>query len=179
MIFADRFKSYIEKATDFEILDILNSGFCFEKELGGEKIAFWRSKDTISDPESRTVTTEFFCFPQNGEKNRMKQGINVTFDCTVENTVDEVTIFLNPGKIFFWPGEKYNMYYAKVASKAGRELMDKGINTFLHNKVVLVTPEDETVLLDEFDFSKYEFFMLGLMGGEFKVGLTLYQSSEN
>ena len=49
---------------------------------------------------------------------------------------------------------------------------ETGHNTYLRHDVMITTPEKEIVPLENFDFEAHHLFMLGLYGGEYKVGIS-------
>ncbi|MCR5295490.1 MAG: hypothetical protein K6E30_10045 [Lachnospiraceae bacterium] len=165
MTFEEKIERLAGEAEEEFFLDLANSGFAFDRLIDGETIAFRRSKDTAV---GERVETEFFCFPQNGRKDKMKMGMLLRFTVRPENAEDMEVHFTEAESGKAEKAGRSETYYSQVASRAGRELAKEGVNTFLHHEVVIRTPEKEEVLLNAFDFEANKLFMLGLYGGEYK-----------
>lgn len=165
MKFEDKIEKIFEEAEEEFLLDLLHAGFAFDREIKGEKIAFRRSKDELKEGR---VETEFFCFPQNGQRDKLKHGMLVRFAAEPENPEELTVRFGSPEKISTKKPERSETYYSQVASRAGREIAKEGANTYLHHDVMIRTPEKDVVHLDSFDFDANKLFMLGLYGGEYQ-----------
>lgn len=165
MTFEEKIEKVFEEAEEELVLDLLHAGFAFDREIEGERVAFRRSKDELKED---TVETEFFCFPQNGQRDKLKHGMLVRFAAKPENPDELLVRFGSPKKLSTKRPEKSETYYSQVASRAGREIEKEGANTYLHHDVMIRTPEKDVVGLDAFDFEANKLFMLGLYGGEYQ-----------
>ncbi len=164
MTFEEKIERFFEEAEEEFLDDIVHAGFAFDREIGKEKVAFRRSKDELKDGR---VETEFFCFPQNGQRDKLKHGMLVRISSEPENP-DELTVrFGNFDRPRIRKPERSDTYYSQVASRAGRDIAKEGANTYLHHDVMIRTPKKEEVLLDAFDFEANRLFMLGFYGGEY------------
>ena len=171
MNFTDKLQRELEKSTSDVLVGMLESGFTFDMIFAGEKCGFRRCKDLIQDPDTGKLYTEFFCFPQNGKKDKLQHGLCFSVVSTVEDFSEKKSVFADAGQLKCHKAGKVDIYYSHVASRAGKQIAETGANTFLHNDVVIFTPENECILLDDFDFAKNSLFMLGLYGGEYKIGV--------
>ncbi len=171
MVFAEKMRRELEKSDPDVFVGMLEGGFTFDMIFAGEKCGFRRCRDVVQDEESGKIYTEFFCFPQNGKKDKLQQALSFSVECKVRDLGEKQSVFTEVENLQCWKSDKKEVYYSHVASRAGAQIVETGANTFLHNEVVILTPENETVPLDEFDFEKNKLFMLGLYGGEYKIGV--------
>ncbi|MGN0255841.1 MAG: hypothetical protein ACI4D6_07690 [Chordicoccus sp.] len=173
MDFMDAFEKKIEEeGTDF-LTDLLNSLYSEGLVLDGQSYSVRRMSDEIVDDsgETKKVKTGFFCFPQNGEKDRLFQGGAFYIASDLTNVDGKQASFSNPGKPDYVMPDKQVVYYGMVATKARKLLKEQHANSFLFHDVTITTPEGKTELLDGFDFSQHKLFMLGLYGNEYKIGI--------
>ena len=96
MTFEEKIEKVFEEAEEDLVLDLLHAGFAFDREIEGERVAFRRSKDELKED---TVETEFFCFPQNGQRDKLKHGMLVRFAAKPENPDELLVRFGSPKKI--------------------------------------------------------------------------------
>ncbi len=165
MTFEEKIEKIFDEAEEEFLLDLAHAGFAFEREIKGDKVAFRRAKDELRDGR---VETEFFCFPQNGQRDKLKHGMLVSFSAEAENPEELNVRFAKPEKKAVKKSERVDTYYSQVASRAGRDIEREGANTYLHHDVFIRTPEKEQVHLDAFDFEANKLFMLGFYGGEYQ-----------
>ncbi len=171
MTFADTLKRKLQAADENVLLEILAGGFIFDYELEGELCGFRRSQDEILDEEGRKIRTTYYCYPQNGQKGKLKMGTTFSIESEITNPGEKISTFANAGALQFSGGGKYDLYYSHVASRGGKQIAKMGSNTHLHHKVLIVTPEKKMIPLDEFNFAENSLFMLGLYGGEYQIAV--------
>lgn len=171
--FQEVFDRKVEQEGETMLLDMLNHLYTDDLDIGGVPYACRRVRDTRVVPEGTLVRTEFFCFPKDDKKKKMERGLVVYMDSDVmpAETNGQMMQFSNPRHVGYFKPDRHEMYRGVVAAKARVQIEQAGGNTFLNHDILLTTPEKETVLLDEFDFSRYPLFMLGFVSGEFQIGL--------
>lgn len=153
------------------LLSLVNSWMYGDVTFSNRRFALRRTADTVLDAENRTIRTEFFCFPQDGGKDKMQQGGMIAID-TVASGMDGMLLTMSePGCPVFRKPDKAELYRGIVASRAGKLIAAAGSNTFLFHDVLITSPDGQTDVLEEFPFERYPLFMLGLIGGEFKIGI--------
>ncbi len=162
-------REILENMSSEELKDILEGGFSFLRTFGGQPYAIRRASDQVLDEKTRRVRTEFYAYPENGERKRQMKGVMFRIEGTAENLDDRKIVFSEAGNVHVWPSFKAETYAALTASRAGRTIGGTGANTFLHHRVEILTPKKETVALEEFDFGAEPLFMLGLYGGDYKL----------
>lgn len=169
--FTEGFQKKLEEEGEEFLLDLLGGLYTEDQTLNGERFAFRRMRDTLLSRDKNIVRTEFLCFPPEAPKKKLEQGGFLFIDSTVENPFEQKVIFSDPRNVHYVRPSKDEIYYGVVANKAREGLDRTGHNTFLTHDVLITTPEKETYLLDEFDFHRYPLFMLGLVSGEFEIGV--------
>ena len=169
------FLDALEKKVDAEgnafLTDLLNRLEPADVELNGTVYSVRRISDEYIGSGRGKVKTGFFCFPQNGEKDRLFQGGAFYIASDLINVDGKQASFSNPGKPDYVMPDKQVVYYGMVATKARKLLKEQNANSFLFHDVTITTPEGKTELLDGFDFSQHKLFMLGLYGNEYKIGI--------
>ncbi len=91
---------------------------------------------------------------------------------TVASGMDGMLLTMSePGCPVFSKPDKAELYRGIVASRAGKLIAAEGSNTFLFHDVLITSPDGQTDVLEDFPFERYPLFMLGLIGGEFKIGI--------
>lgn len=172
-IFEEAFEQKVEQEGEEFLLDMLNNLYTDDLDINGVPYACRRVRDTRILPEGNLIRTEFFCFPKDDKKKKMERGLVVTIDADVTEPGggEFMRQFSNPRHVGYFKPDRHEMYRGVVAAKARVQIEEAGGNTFLNHDILLTTPEKETVLLDEFDFSRYPLFMLGFVSGEFEIGL--------
>lgn len=169
MAFAERFEKEMKMAEVAILMDVVNGGFSFDYKIPYQNCGIRRMRDTIL--EDGRLKTEYFCFPQNGQKNKLKMGVVMTLLMDIDSTNKVKAVFSNPSILEIHRANMTDIYYAVAAVKGGRLLEQEGVNTYLNHDVMVLTPEKETVPLEGFDFASHELFMLGLFGGDYKIGI--------
>ncbi|MDD6346756.1 MAG: hypothetical protein PUA52_01940 [Lachnospiraceae bacterium] len=169
MAFAERFENDMQAAGEEALLAILNGGFAFDYKIPYQNCGIRRMGDTLTG--DGLLETRYFCFPQNGQKDKLKVGVTMTVVSEVEDSTAKTVVFRRPRLTAVERASMQEVYYAVAAVKGGRLIEKDGHNTYLHHDVMLLTPEKETVTLEGFDFASHELFMLGLFGGDYKVGI--------
>ena len=162
-------REVLENMSPEELKEILESGFSFPRTLGGQLFAIRRASDRVLDEETRRVRSEFYIYPENGERGRQKKGVMFHIEGTAEDLSAREIVFSEAGNVHVWPPFKPETYAALTAARAGRTIGETGANTFLHHRVEILTPKKETVALEAFDFGAEPLFMLGLYGGDYKL----------
>ena len=178
MAFAERFEEKLRADGTDALIEMLHGGFAFDQVIGGETCAVRRIRDRRirvggegKGPEDEWLETDFFIFPQNGQKDKLMTGVVMTVMSRVEDFEREALVFTEPEIVTIYRPQKPEIYYAQVASRGGRLIGEAGPNTYLRHDVMITTPEKEIVPLENFDFEAHKLFMLGLYGGEYKVGI--------
>ncbi len=159
----------LSKASPEELKAILESGFDFPWKFEGQDYAVRRAKDLLVEKESRLVQTEFYCYPENGEKGRQRKGVMFRIEAVADDLSHRQMSFSEAGNVHVWPPFKAEMYAALTAARAGKMIGETGANTYFHHKVEILTPKKEVIPLEDFDFDAEPLFMLGLYGGDFKL----------
>lgn len=153
------------------LLGLLQELFLPAQQAGGTRYDCRRISDELIDEERRIVRTQLFCFPADAGKGRMQQGGYLVLDAVCEDPQSPQPRFTSLVRAgFLQPGKK-EIYYAVVAARARGQLEQEGERTFLHHDVMITTPEKRTIALEDFDFSRHDLFMLGLVSGEYRVSI--------
>ncbi len=157
---------------------LVNGLYADDIELNGQLYTCRRMTDEVIDPKQRLIRTGFFCFPQDpSDKHKMNHGGFVYID-TICSDMDGMQLtFSEPNHITFVQPQRYDIYHAIVANRARKQLVLQGTNNFLFHDIFITTPEQKTFDLEEFDFSRHQLFMLGLIGGEFKISIKPKQAA--
>lgn len=159
----------LENMEASELEEILEGGFSFAWSFGGQMFSVRRAADRVLGRETRRVQTEFYCYPENGERGRQKKGVMFRLEATAEDLSARKIHFSEAGGVHVWPPFKGEVYAALAAARAGRGIESADANTFLHHRIEILTPKKEVVPLEEFDFEAESLFMLGLYGGDYKL----------
>ena len=162
-----KLESILPEAEESLLLELLEGGFIFDTFIDGEKIGVRRVSDTPQD--EGVVRTEFFLFPQNGKKDKLKKGAFAVIESEVCDGDEGRHAFANPRFGGSRKGAMTDVYYAVAASTGGRQIAQDGGNTYLDYDLLVVTPERNRVAIEEFDFGANKMFMLGLYGGDYKI----------
>ena len=169
------FLDALEKKVDAEgnafLTDLLNRLEPADVELNGTVYSVRRISDEYIGSGRGKVKTGFFCFPENGAKDRMFQGGAFYAASDIIGIKGRQAELGSPKIIEYRMPARQVVYYGMVAHKAQRLLRAAGANSFLFHDVMITTPEGRMEPLDTFDFSKHRLFMLGLYGNEYKVGI--------
>ncbi|MEE3420263.1 MAG: hypothetical protein VZR02_04065 [Lachnospiraceae bacterium] len=142
--------------------------------LGGQTYTCRRVRDEVIDEEKRLVRTDFFCFPQNGDKHRMEMGGTASLIGTADALDAKAPSFSDIRIDGFIRPTKERIYRSVVADRARKLLKREETETFLLHNVFVTTPRGARILLEDFPFEKEEhkLFMLGLYGGEYKISIS-------
>ena len=122
-------------------------------------------------PRSEWLETDFFIFPQNGQKDKLLTGVMLTVTSKVQDFGPKQLRFEEPEVVTIYRPQKPEIYYAQIASRGGRQIGELGHNTYLNHDVLITTPEKEIIPIENFDFEAHKLFMLGFYGGEYKVSV--------
>ena len=186
MAFAERFEDKLRADGTDALLTMLHGGFAFDQVIGGETCAVRRVRDrhiTVGDgaetgegdsgrgPRSEWLETDFFIFPQNGQKDKLLTGVMLTVTSKVQDFGPKQLRFEEPEVVTIYRPQKPEIYYAQIASRGGRQIGELGHNTYLNHDVLITTPEKEIIPIENFDFEAHKLFMLGFYGGEYKVSV--------
>ena len=138
--FYDRMRVYLGNADEALRLELLSGGFAFDCEMNGEMVGVRRMRDVMQEEETGRIVTDFFCFPQNGKKDKLKEGVCFSFSSTVvypdrtaENENSARAVFSDPGPCAIWKASMEEVYYSHVSSRAGGLIEGAGELTFLHH----------------------------------------------
>lgn len=153
------------------LLGLLEGLYADDLDLDGKKYAIRRMSDTIIDDEEGIVRTEFFCFPQNGEKNKLQAGGIVSVESRGEVTDSRIITFTGPKNVSYKQPTMHEIYSGVVATRARKLLVREETNNFLFHDIFITTPDKETFKLEEFPFAKHRLFMLGLIGNEYQISI--------
>ena len=85
MAFAERFEEKLRADGTPALIEMLHGGFAFDQTIGGEICAVRRIRDRHirvgggdKGPENEWLETDFFIFPQNGQKDKLMTGVVMT-----------------------------------------------------------------------------------------------------
>ncbi len=170
--FTKGFQTRLQNEGESFLLDLINGLYTDDIDLDGQAYTCRRMTDEVIDAEERIVRIGFFCFPQDpSDKHKMHHGGFVYIDAVCSQVDGMQLTFSEPGNVQFTQPERYDVYHAVVANRARKQLVLQGTNNFLFHDIYITTPEKQTFLLEEFDFSRHQLFMLGLIGGEFQISI--------
>ena len=93
-------REILENMSSEELKDILEGGFSFLRTFGGQPYAIRRASDQVLDEKTRRVRTEFYAYPENGERKRQMKGVMFRIEGTAENLDDLVATGL-----YEWDGD--------------------------------------------------------------------------
>ncbi len=176
--FVAGFQSRLDAEGEDFLTKLVNGLYADDTMLGSQLYTIRRMTDEVLDPESRTIRTGFFCFPQDAsDKYKMQHGGFVYVDTICSNVNGMQLTLSHPENVVFSNPERYDIYHAIVANRARKQLVLQGTNNFLFHDIFITTPENETFHLDDFDFRRHKLFMLGLIGGEYKISIRPKQPS--
>lgn len=164
-------KSELEGADFLEKL--MNHLYMEDFVLGGQVYTCRRVRDEVIDEREKLVRTDFFCFPQNGDKHRMEMGGIVSLLGRADALDARKPVFTEVKLDGFIKPTKSRIYRSFVADRARKLLKKEETETFLLHNVFVTTPRGSRILLDDFPFEdpEHKLFMLGLYGGEYKVSI--------
>ncbi len=170
--FVSGFQKKVEAEGEAFLIELINGLYADDFHLHGQLYTCRRMTDEVIDAESRIVRIGFFCFPQDPtDQQKMQHGGFVYIDAVCSNVDGMQLTFTEPGNITFTQPERYDIYQAIVANRARKQLVLQGTNNFLFHDIFITTPEKDTFVLEEFDFSRHQLFMLGLIGNEYKISI--------
>jgi len=172
MAFAEKFDERLRAEGTDALLEMLHGGFAFDQVIGGETCAVRRVRDRrIEVQGDEWLETEFFIFPQNGQKDKLLKGVIMTVMSRVRDYTERNLRFEEPEVVTIYRPQKPEIYFAQAASRGGRQIGELGYNNYLNHDVLITTPEKEIIPLEEFNFEEHRLFMLGFYGGEYKIGI--------
>ncbi|MGX8704679.1 MAG: hypothetical protein ACSW8H_09570, partial [bacterium] len=96
-------REILENVSSEELKEILEGGFSFLHTFGGQAYAVRRANDRILDKEARRVLTEFYAYPENGERGRQKKGVMFRMEGTAEDLSVRKIVFSEVGNVHVWP----------------------------------------------------------------------------